>query len=365
MTAAIFTAIRRRPRTRPTGRGFPARRRAAKKRNKLAGIGLANYVETPVGAPIEWVDGQGAAAKAGVEVAVGTQSSGQGHETTFAQVMADRLGVTPEEVKLITGDTKIVAAGGGTHSDRSMRMAGKVHGRCVRQDRGAGAQGVCGAGRRARKRRDVRRRPVLDAALEPPARHVRHRARHRRRTHRCRRSCASRSRSEAKFVGRIPAYPTGTAVCEVEIDPDTGVVDIVRYTSVDDAGQVINPMVLHGQTHGGIVQGAGQALMEAVVHDPTAGQVLSASFMDYAMLRADQVPSFYVDLVEDPTHGNPLRIKGGGEAGITPALATIMNAVVDALSVYGIEHLEMPATPARVWAAIDRAVKTKRRNEPK
>jgi carbon-monoxide dehydrogenase large subunit len=161
--------------------------------------------------------------------------------------------------------------------------------------------------------------------------------------------------SEAKFVGRIPAYPTGSAVCEVEVDPQTGVVSIVRYTSIDDAGQVINPMILHGQTHGGIVQGAGQALGEAVVHDPDTGQVLSASFMDYAVMRADMVPSFDVDLVEDPTHGNPLRVKGGGEAGITPALATVMNAVVDALSPYGIEDLEMPATPARVWSAIQGA----------
>jgi carbon-monoxide dehydrogenase large subunit len=146
-------------------------------------------------------------------------------------------------------------------------------------------------------------------------------------------------------------------VCEVEIDPDTGVVEIVRYTSIDDAGQVINPLILHGQTHGGIVQGAGQALSEAVAHDPDTGQVLSASFMDYAMLRADQMPSFNIDLVEDPTHGNPLRVKGGGEAGITPALATIMNAVMDAVSVYGVAEIDMPATPARVWSAIQAACK--------
>jgi carbon-monoxide dehydrogenase large subunit len=120
---------------------------------------------------------------------------------------------------------------------------------------------------------------------------------------------------------------------------------------VDDCGQPINPMILHGQVHGGITQGAGQALCEAVLHD-ASGQVLSGSFMDYAMPRADMVPSFAVALAEDPTKGNPLRVKGGGEAGITPALAAIMNAIVDALSVHGIEHLDMPATPSRVWAAI-------------
>jgi len=134
----------------------------------------------------------------------------------------------------------------------------------------------------------------------------------------------------------------------------------VRYTTVDDAGQPINPMILDGQTHGGIVQGAGQALSEAVIHDPQSKQVVSASFMDYGLLRADMLPSFSVELVEDPTSGNPLRVKGGGEAGITPALGAVMNAVVDALSVYGIEHLEMPATPARVWAAIQASGKTAR-----
>ena len=168
---------------------------------------------------------------------------------------------------------------------------------------------------------------------------------------RCRRSLRAPLKSAASFVGRIPAYPTGAAVCEVEVDPQTGLVSICRYTSVDDSGQPINPLILHGQVHGGIVQGAGQALCEAVVHD-AAGQALAGSFMDYAMPRASMVPRFTVALTEDPTKGNPLRVKGGGEAGITPALAVIMNAVIDALSPHGIEHMDMPATPARVWEAI-------------
>jgi carbon-monoxide dehydrogenase large subunit len=333
--------------------GFAARRRAAKKRGMLAGIGIANYVETPVGAPVEWVNVK-VLSKGVVEVAAGTQSSGQGHETTFAQVMADKLGIAPEEVTILTGDTKIVSAGGGTHSDRSMRLAGKVlieaSDKVIEQARHAFAalarvsvsdvsfeDGLFSAPRSNLRLGlfDLARSIETDGALPPELRKP--------------------LASEAKFVGRIPAYPTGSAVCEVEVDPQTGVVSIVRYTSIDDAGQVINPMILHGQTHGGIVQGAGQALGEAVVHDPDTGQVLSASFMDYAVMRADMVPSFDIDLVEDPTTGNPLRIKGGGEAGITPALATIMNAVVDALSPYGIEDIEMPATPARVWTAIQKA----------
>jgi carbon-monoxide dehydrogenase large subunit len=163
--------------------------------------------------------------------------------------------------------------------------------------------------------------------------------------------------SEASFSGRIPAYPTGCAVCEVEVDPQTGLVVIKRYSSVDDCGQPINPLILHGQVHGGIVQGAGQALSECFRWEADSGQVLTASFMDYGMPRADWVPSFTVALAEDPTKGNPLRVKGGGEAGITPSLAVIMNAVVDALAVYGIEHLDMPATPARVWSAIKDAAR--------
>jgi CO/xanthine dehydrogenase Mo-binding subunit len=143
--------------------------------------------------------------------------------------------------------------------------------------------------------------------------------------------------------------------CGVEIDPDTGAIEIPRYASIDDAGQAINPLILHGQVHGGIAQGVGQALLEDVVYADGTGQVLSGSFMDYGMPRAHHLPSFDIALTEDPTKGNPLRVKGGGEAGITPALAVVMNAVMDALKDYGIEHIDMPATPHRIWAAIQAA----------
>jgi carbon-monoxide dehydrogenase large subunit len=336
-------------------KGFAARRKAAKKRNKLAGIGVANYVETPVGAPMEWVDVR-VLPEGKVEVAVGTQSSGQGHETTFAQVMADQLGVTPEDIKIVTGDTKIIVAGGGTHSDRSMRIAGKV---MVEASENVIAQARKSfAALASVSENDV---SFDDGMFSAPHSNLRlgifDLARALREDTSMPPDLRKPLRSEAKFVGRLPAYPTGSAVCEVEIDADTGVVEIVRYSSVDDAGQVINPMVVHGQTHGGIVQGAGQALSEAVVHDPDSGQVLSASFMDYAMLRADQMPSFNIEMVEDPIANNKLRVKGGGEAGITPALASIMNAIVDALSVHGITTFEMPATPARIWSALREARK--------
>jgi carbon-monoxide dehydrogenase large subunit len=333
--------------------GFPARRRDARKRGKLAGIGLANYVESPVGQPNEYVRVTVHATRE-VEAVAGTQSSGQGHETTFAQVLADRLGVTPEEVKLVTGDTTVVPAGGGTHSDRSMRLAGtllvEASDRIIDQARrvfaalvGCAESNVSFDDGFFESPRSNRRLDVFDIAyalstdeaLTPELR--------------------APLTSEARFTGRIPAYPTGAALGEVEIDPETGAVALRRYCSVDDCGQPINPLILHGQVHGGIVQGAGQALSECVTHDPSSGQMLTGSFMDYAMPRADMMPSFKVELAEDPTKGNPLRIKGGGEAGITPALAAIMNAVVDALSAHGIEHMDMPATPARIWAAIQAA----------
>ena len=155
---------------------------------------------------------------------------------------------------------------------------------------------------------------------------------------------ARQLQSKKTFTGRIPAYPTGCAICEVEIDPDTGAISIPRYGSIDDAGQAINPLILHGQVHGGIVQGIGQALVEDVRYDES-GQVLTGSFMDYGIPRAHLVPSFDIALTEDPTKGNPLRVKGGGEAGITPALAVVMNAIMDALKDFGVEHMDMPATP--------------------
>ena len=332
--------------------GFPARRRAAGKRGLLAGIGIANYVESPVGQPNEQVE-VSVRADGAVEAVAGTQSSGQGHETSFAQVLADRLGITPEQARLLTGDTAVVAAGGGTHSDRSMRIAGTL---LVEASTGivAKARAVfaalagCGVEEvefadglfvspRSNLRCDVfdiARAIATDQSLPAELR--------------------APLRSTASFVGRIPAYPTGAAVCEVEVDPQTGLVSICRYASVDDSGQPINPLILHGQVHGGIVQGAGQALCEAVIHD-AAGEMLTGSFMDYAMPRAVTVPSFTVALTEDPTRGNPLRVKGGGEAGVTPALAVVMNAVIDALAAHGIEHLDMPATPSRVWEALRKA----------
>jgi carbon-monoxide dehydrogenase large subunit len=333
--------------------GFAARRRGSRKRGKLRGIGIANYVETPVGIPHERVEVT-VLSHGCVELAVGTQSTGQGHETTFAQVMADLLGVHPQDIRLIAGDTAKVASGSGTHSDRSMRLAGTLMFQAC-NDIVAQAKAVTA------KLLDVAETAIefTDGLFVTPS------SNRRLTIYDIAQAIDDNSaltgghklHAKATFTGRIPAYPTGCAICEVEIDPDTGAIEIARYTSVDDAGRAINPLILHGQVHGGIVQGLGQALLEEVRYDGDTGQVLTGSFMDYAIPRAHQSPFFDVALSEHPTKGNPLRIKGGGEAGITPALAVVMNAVMDALSIYGITHLDMPATPHRIWSAI-RAAKS-------
>ena len=156
-------------------------------------------------------------------------------------------------------------------------------------------------------------------------------------------------------IFKLGGFPYGCHVCEVEIDPETGVTELVRYAAVDDVGRAINPMILHGQAHGGIVQGVGQALCEHCVYEPGSGQLLSASFVDYAMPRADFLPNLTTALSEVPAPNNPLGVRAGGEGGTTPALAVVINAVVDALREFGVAHMEMPATPERVWRTIRKA----------
>jgi len=326
--------------------GAKDRRREARTRGKLLGIGVANYVESPVGDPREQValsvgrDGT-------VELVTGTQSTGQGHETTFAQVAADQLGVSLEAVRLRGGDTRFVTMGGGTHSDRSMRIAGtlilETAGKIIAQARAACAQlwevppdaiqFDDGLFRDPGTNRTLSLLELAEA-LGPEQ--------------------LDQLSASTNFVGRMPAHPTGCAVCEVEIDAETGVLQITRYSTVDDVGRVVNPLVVDGQVHGGIVQGVGETLLEGVAYDGETSQVLTGSFLDYALPRADNVPSFTVELREEPTPGNPLAIKGGGEAGITPASAVIVNAAVDALRDHGVEHIETPVTSERIWRAMNR-----------
>ena len=303
---------------------FEARRSAAR---RPRGIGIANYVESPVGAPRERVELH--VRRDGIDVIAGTQSTGQGHETSFAQVVADLLQVPMEAVRLRTGDTRFVRSGGGSHSDRSLRFASTlIH--------AAGAR-LIETGRQAAAEKleagieDVEYRDGAFRVLGTD------------------RSVAlfdlAPLTAEEDINARIPASPGGCAVCELEVDPDTGAVRILRYISVDDVGQAVNPLIVDGQTHGGIAQGVGQALMEGVAFD-AAGQVLSGSFMDYGFARAESLPFFETALMENPTTGNPLRIKGGGEGGVVPATAAVINALCDAL---GVDDVPMPATAERVW----------------
>jgi carbon-monoxide dehydrogenase large subunit len=324
--------------------GFPARRAESEARGRLRGIGLANYVESPVGAVRERVT-VSVAEDGAVEVLAGTQSTGQGHETTFIQVVADQLQVEMSAIRLVTGDTRRIEVGGGTHSDRSMRLAGtllvEACAEILAQARAIAAAGLGAAESEVVHQDGLFGHPGSNRTLtlgQVSALLVR--------------AGGAPLSATANLAGRIPAHPCGAAVCELEIDPETGAVQVLRYSSVDDVGQPINPQIVDGQTHGGIAQGIGQALMEDLQLDPATGQMLGGSFMDYGVPRADQLPSFDLELVEDPTHGNPLRVKGGGEGGVTPALAAVCNAVCDALGPYGVEHVPLPATPQRIWKTI-------------
>jgi len=307
--------------------GFAQRRAASALTGKLRGIGFANYVEAPVGAPRERLVLRVRGNRV-VEIATGTQSSGQGHETTFAQVAAELLDVPIETVKLVQGESRAITIGGGTHSNRSMRVVGTL------------LVQTCGEVR-ARARAVAAANPgtpddlfaiaaVAEGAGEPLV-------------------------AEADFAGRIAAHPTGCAVCELEIDPVTGTVSLQRYSQVDDVGQPINPLILDGQTHGGIAMGIGQALYEQLHFDRESGQVTGGTFMEYAVPRSFQVPHYDVELREHPTAGNPLRVKGGGEGGVTPAPAAIVNAICDALRDYGVDHIDTPVTPEKIWRALHAA----------
>jgi carbon-monoxide dehydrogenase large subunit len=333
-------------------KSFDERRAAARANGKLRGIGLANYIESPVGAPRERIE-LTVLPEGRVDIVAGTQSTGQGHETTFAQVIAEHLGVPMASVTLRTGDTAFVSVGGGSHSDRSMRLGGML---LV----DTAAQIVATARRVAAALFDVspERVTFADGGFADPASDRRidlFEVAARIASDGVPGDPAQRNLSaHAEVNTRVPAHPTGAAVCELEVDPDTGVVKLVNYTSVDDVGQPINPLIVEGQVHGGLAQGIGQALSETCYLDRETGQVLTGSYMDYGMPRAGAIPPLRVELTEDPTHGNPLRVKGGGESGITPATATIFNALADALKEFGNEELAMPATPKVVWEYIHR-----------
>ncbi|RVT85504.1 xanthine dehydrogenase family protein molybdopterin-binding subunit [Rhodobacteraceae bacterium CCMM004] len=326
--------------------GFAARRAASEARGKLRGLGLCYYIESILGAPDESVqidfreDGT-------VAIYVGTQSNGQGHETVFAQFLSDQTGIPVDRIEVIQGDSDLIAQGGGTGGSRSVTVQNTVtlavtkrmidaFAAFLADDQGVDAGDV---------RFDDERFRVAGSNETPTLLEVADKARAAGRddllTHAGRETLPGRS------------YPNGAHVAEVEIDPETGVTEVVKYTVCDDFGNLINPLLAEGQVHGGVAQGIGQALVEHVVHDET-GQLLTATFMDYGMPRADTVPMIAFSTEPVPSTANPLGMKGCGEAGTVGALAAVANAVADAVWDRGVRRIDMPFTPSRVWATLNR-----------
>ena len=329
--------------------GFNKRAMASKRAGKLRGIGLASYIEAcgsngPETA-VARLDKDG-----GVTVLIGSQSSGQGHATAYAQIVADHLGLPPGKVRTLQGDTDVVASGVGTGGSSSIPVGGAALESATRKladnikrlaadaletavgdmEIDAGSVRVAGTDRVVSFAELAARDNVKPEQL----------------------------RASDEFAPGVPTYPNGTHVAEIEIDPGTGAVEILNYVVVDDFGATLNPLLLEGQVHGGAVQGIGQALMEDTVYDAGSGQLVSASLMDYALPRAAGSPSFTFETHNVPCKNNPLGVKGAGEAGAIGSCPAVMNAVVDALwRAHRIRHIDMPATPQRIWAAIAAAQK--------
>ncbi len=338
--------------------GFPARQAEAQARGRLRGLGLANYVESSIGAPRE--RSEITVTPAGrVEIVIGTGPSGQGHETSFAQVAGALLGVPVGSIDIIMGDTDVVSLGGGSHSGRSMRHSATLFAKAAPElvAKGkalaarlldVGADRVNFSDGRFSAPPDNRSFDFLELAKEG-----------------ARLGAAGELAVVTDNEMHDPVFPNGCAVCEVEIDPETGAVEIARYSVVDDVGRCINPMIVHGQSHGGIAQGVGEAMWEECIVDPASGQPLAGSFLDYGMPRSDSLPSFAVEIVEVLSPTNPFGIKAGGEGGCTPALAVVISAILDALGPLGVRDLTMPATPLKVWSAIQAARKLPSLSSPK
>jgi aerobic carbon-monoxide dehydrogenase large subunit len=318
--------------------GFRARKKAAAKRGRLRGIGLVYTIEGAGGVAQEYAIAE-AKPDGTIVVGIGSQSQGQGHETTFAQLTADTLDVPFDKVRIIAGDTDRIAQGVGTFASRSMIRAGGAtlealqlliaEGRTrASAHLEASADDIVYSGGRfvvAGTDRDV---GLEDLAANEPL------------------SAEKLHRNEAV------TWPNGCHVCEVEIDPETGQSVLIRYVAVDDVGRAVNPMIVHGQTMGAVAQGLGQALFEHCIYEPGSGQLLSGSLMDYCLPRAGDLPDIETWLDDTPTRSNALGVKGAGEAGTVAAPCAAISAVLDALAPLGVKHIDMPATPQRVWQAI-------------
>ncbi|OYW10492.1 MAG: carbon monoxide dehydrogenase, partial [Rhodospirillales bacterium 12-71-4] len=344
--------------------GFEGRRAAAKAQGRLRGIGISTYVEACGIAPSAVVGSLGARAglyevgtirvhpTGSVTVLTGAHSHGQGHETTFAQLVADKLGVPTANVDIVHGDTAKVPFGMGTYGSRSLAVGGSAMDKAMDK--------IIAKGKRIAAH-------LMEASVED--------VEFERGTFRVAGTDRTKSLTDISLAAYVPhnypideiepgleetafydpknfTYPGGCHICEVEIDPDTGRTTVVNFTAVDDVGRVINPMIVEGQVQGGIAQGIGQALLEAAVYD-ASGQLLSGSFMDYTMPRAGDLPDVGVATHTTLCTHNPLGVKGCGEVGAIGSPPAVMNAVVDALRDYGVRHVEMPATPQKIWGIVN------------
>ena len=333
--------------------GFAKRRAQSERNGRLRGIGISSFVEKTGTFPEEVADirfhpdGE-------VSVHVGTMASGQGHETAFAQLVHETLGVPFDLIRVVEGDSDDLPRGYGTGGSRSANVGGTaIYQACLEVKERAGAvaahllevapQDIHVGGLNYTVRgtdRVMTLGKIAEASLDADNL-----------------PDGMAAGLDVRAVGRVAdaTFPNGCQICELEVDPDTGAVEILRYADVGDFGRVLNPMIVEGQIHGGIVQGVGQALMEDCRYDPDSGQLLSATFMDYAIPRADDLPNFETASHEILCATNPLGIKGAGEAGTIGALAAVMNALMDALAPLGVQHVDMPATPETVWRAIREA----------
>jgi carbon-monoxide dehydrogenase large subunit len=327
------------------------RRKAARQRGKLLGLGISNTIERAAapsaeGAEVRFDRG------GSVTLYSGSVTQGQGHETTFKQLVCDQLGLDPNEVRYVQGDTDDVFFGEGTGGSRSATMAGSAfamatqkviakarliaaHALKLPADDVKFADGVFSS---PKTNQTMTIKEVAADAANPA---------------KIPKDMEPGLIATAVYKAPVNNYPNGCHVCEVEIDIETGETMIVRYSVVDDVGTVLNPLLLHGQIQGGIAQGAGQALMEDI-HFDASGQLVTASFMDYAMPRAHNLCDMHMESNPVPTKTNPLGTKGAGEAGCVGALPAVVNAVVNALAEFGVKHIEMPATSERIWRAMQK-----------
>lgn len=334
--------------------GFQARRRHSESRGKLRGFGLGCYIERAAGGAEEAatviLDAEG-----GADVLLGTMTQGQGHVTAYTQIVADRLGLDPARIRIHQGDTDVVARGVGTFGSRSLPVGGSALQRAI--DKVVEGLAPLAAELLEAAAVDVEFRDagfriagtdrVIDVPQVAEAFHAR-----REMGQRLPGGLGADLSAQGTFQPVEPTFPNGCHACEIELDPETGQVALQRYVCVDDFGNEINPLLVDGQMHGALAQGIGQALLEYFVHHEATGQPLTGSFMDYAMPRAGDMPFFDLARNPDPCKNNPLGLKGCAEAGCIAAPPVLISAVLDALAPLGVDHIDMPATPYRVWKAI-------------